>query len=187
MPCRHRPRLVLTVSVEGSKHQFGRLPGSHVHDDFIAFMPHHQLASLAGGGERYDQGGNHPVGLFRVPVNREETARFIDQQFVEFGVQQFTRATQPVSGLRKRPVETVFPGVSPQVNLLCLDLPAIPDRGINQRLLALAVGRARCCLYQLSYLRGRHGKREHADRLHLQAGHRQETPAMRIILSGTVD
>ena len=183
----YRPDFVRTVGIERRERQFRRFSGGHVDGALAVAVADDQLAAGARGRQRDRQGGNHAVGLLGVAVGREETARFVDQQLVEWRVEPVEGATEARRHQSEDSAESLRPCGTRQPHPLGFDLPAVANRPVDEGLRSLAVGRALGPLDQCPNLRLGNGKRQGARALHLQPRHGRQQPAVDAEVARPVD
>ena len=178
MAFEHRPDLVRAVGVEGRERQLGGLFRVHVDGDLAVLVADDQLAAGARDRQGDREGCDHAVGLLGVAVRQEEPARLVDEQLVELGVEPLARAAETRRRGLEDARERLRPRVPFQPHPLRVDLPAVADRGVHQRLRPLAVGCPLGRLDQGAYLRLGHRKGHHAGAFDLQPWHGREQPAV---------
>ena len=168
MARRDRPDLVRAVGVERRERKLRRLLDLHVGGHLDAAVAHDQRAALARDRQRDRQGGDHAVRLLGVAVGGEEAAALVDEQLVEPGIEPVGRAAEPLRRRVEDLRERLRPRAAREVNPLRADLPAVADRGVDERVRPLAVGRALRCRDQVADLRLGHREGQHAGAVHLQ-------------------
>ena len=183
---RERPNLVQAIRVERREGHLGRLARAQIEGLFPPSMAHDQLSTGPRRGQRQRQRRDHPRHLLGVSMFGEEASRAIDEEFVELGVQPFGGQAE-TGGCELHDLrEGIRPCVPGQTNARGVDLPAVANRRIHERLGAFAVRRALRCGNERPDLRVRDRKRELPGPVHDDARHGRVQPPADAVVAGVV-
>ena len=126
-----------------------------------------------GEGSDHNERAKHPLGLFRVAMRLEETARVVNEHFIKLGRNDGVNATQPVLDRREDLSKGIFPGLAADADFGRRQLPHLADGGVNNGFRPATIRRAIRLPDELLNLRRGHRKRKQPRALHLDARHRR--------------